>query len=326
MTDNEKSETADDQDILVEVGETTLEGDPVVAVDAVEDTPKEGAAALAEQLEAARFAETQARQERDEARAQAAEALRIAQDRDMRARQEYAAREDAQHATLQTGLHAAQSEREAARQKLKIAQETGDYDAAADATEQLGRVAYEIKQYEIGIAQVSEQRRQEAEYAEYQRRNPQRQQQQPRQFSPQEITEAIDSDTNLMPLEKAWMKKHPNDRVDPKRQQLLQIACQRAAEDGHARNTPGYLKRVDDIMGYRDNQRTSSPGAVSAPVSRDAPTLSGRQAQGNRVVLTKGDQEIATALGIDLTNKEERERYARNKRNRANEPAPQNIN
>lgn len=327
----EAAPETDDQ-IMVEIGDATVPADTDVQIetsDAATDEPQnDPVQALTEQLEASKQAQELDRAARIQAEQRADEALRFAQDRDMRARQAYDASQDAQYSTLQNALQAAQTERDAARARAKAAKETGDYDAEIEAHEILGRASYEIKQYEVSIAQLGEQRRQEAEWAEQQRRNPQPQgqPQQQRQFSPQEIAASIDADQNLLPTEKSLLKQYPQWRTDPKMQRRLQTAYDITIDRQQARGTSAYIDTIKEIMGVKTEQRQVGAGGVSAPVSRDAPTISGKQVHPNRVVLTKADQEIASALGIDLSKKEEREAYARNKRARANEPTPQNVN
>lgn len=277
-----------DEPVLVElepgdgVAETVVDGPerkPDPPARKKEPTADDGAAALQTQMEDMRKARVRAERERDEARREADEARRTVA--------------DTEADLIQNGLTAAQAEEKAARAALKLATETGDVDAQADAMARIGRAAGDIREYERAAAVQSE----EKERAKTEPRTEQRR---------LSVEESIDARTDLTDTERKWLKEHQDAWVDPARNNELGVAYGRAVKAGHVRGTPAYFTFIEDFMGYAKptDDHNRGEGAdertvtVQAPVSRDTRSVVTGRPQSARVELTPEERQFARTAGI----------------------------
>lgn len=296
--DKELSAIPIDEPVLVELepmatGAADDADDPSERIDGVTRTKEDtGVNVLREQLEAAQRA-TEASNKR------AAEAERRAEQAE-RERHEARTSQSATEAdAVQSGLAAAQSEQNAAKQALKQAGESGDWEAMAEANARIGRAASDIREFERAAATLAERKPEP-------RQEPQR---------PVDVMAAIDSNTNLYDAEKTWLKKHPE--AFGIRNKEVEVAYGRAMDKGLRRGSAEYFDFMDDFMGYA-KPRTDDDGeaTVSAPVSRDNRSSATGQRTGNQIMLspeqralaqTMGVSDVQYAQGVARLNKEKRE-------------------
>lgn len=301
--DEDGAQVPQDEDalkpVLVEVPEIA-ELEAAEAAKGIDDKPlkasDDGAQALREQLQAKDAQIAQANHRAAEADARTREAIRIAQDRDAVARNAHAQTQEAQYDTLTNGLGQAQAEEEAASRELQAAKEAQDYAAEVVAQRKMNRAQGRIQSFEGAIGQLANDRQQQQAWAEQQARQPQqqRQQQQPVQLSPEQIAAEIDADPQLIPAEKAWLKKHPEARMNKDKHDLLRAAYNITVARGFARGSDAYIRTLDEAMGYSTEKPRSRGGAVSAPASSRASSGNGTR----MVPVTRAEQDLAQALGL----------------------------
>ena len=93
--------------------------------------------------------------------------------------------------------------------------------------------------------------------------------------------------------------------------------------------TPAYIAALETTLGLRQTTKTEAPPEpqpqrrsiqVSAPVSRDAPSVSGKKASDSKMTLSPEERDIARRSIIDrpdmpaMTNEQKEYIYAQNKR------------
>lgn len=287
-TDEEIAAIPLDQPILVElpggviddIDDTDDKGGKVEKTGKTE-TVDNGAKVLQEQLEASQRAQESERARADKAEREAADARKAAAEANKRT------------TTLETdvitgGLAAAQADVKSAKAAYKTAFEAGDADAMADAQERIGRGAAKVLNYEAGAAEIAERKE-----------IPEVRQEQTRQIT--DPIQAVDSNPNLFPAEKEWLKSHPDAITDTKRNNELGVGYERALKKGLVRGTPDYFAFLNEFMGYEkpatnddDNQGRID---VSAPVTRTERDTSGKPSS-NRVTLSPEQREMAKNLGV----------------------------
>lgn len=277
-----------DQPILVELpgGMIEDEGDGGTGLKKEAKTEQDtGAKTLQEQLEAAQAAQKVSD-----------ERQRVSDERAAKAEREAAqARRDADEAVKRTnslegdvisgGLAAAQAEVAAGKLAMQNAGEAGDYKAMADAQERIARAASKVLNFEAGAAEIAERPKVE-----------------PRQEQVRQVTDpmqAVESNPNLLPAEKEWLKAHPDAVIDIKRNNELGVGYERAIKKGLVRGTPAYLSFLDEFMGYEKpaNDTNDRETDVSAPPSRQERGGDGRPSS-NRITLSPEERETAKNLGV----------------------------
>lgn len=286
-TDEEIAAIPLDQPILVELPGGVIDVDEEGGIVADKSTGKtkepeavDGAKVLQEQLEASHRAHEAERARADKAERDATDARKLAAEAGKRT----AALEGD---VITGGLAAAQAEVVSAKQALQTAGEAGDYKAMADAQERIARAAGKILNFEAGAAEIAERPKVEAR------------QEQVRQ-APLDPIAAIDSNPNLLPAERQWLKDHPDAVIDMKRNNELGVAYERAVKQGLTRGTPAYFTYLNEFMGYEkpandaDNSRETN---VSAPPSRQERGGDGRPSA-NRITLSPEQREIAKSMGV----------------------------
>lgn len=243
-----------------------------------DDDPVE---ALKAQLKASEDARARAERETAAARQEAA---------DRAARLDVAERRSVDHEgeAIASGLAAAQAEEAAARAALKTAIENGDAEGQANAAAKIGRAGSDIREYERAQASLAAQR-------DEREKNP------PRQTVQQQTdpVAAIDANSNLMSVEKDWLKAHSDAVVDPRRNARLGVAYDDAIAKGLIRGTKPYFDHLEQFMGYASAARpaTQENTDVQAPASRTERDVSGRPTNG-RVTLSPEEREAARNMGV----------------------------
>lgn len=185
---------------------------------------------------------------------------------------------------VQSGLAAAQAEQAAAKVALKQAGESGDWEAMAEANARIGRSASDIREFERSAALLAD-------------RKDQVQEQPRQQAQPIDIMSAIESNPQLMPSEKEWLKAHPEAYAS--RNKELDVAYDRAMRQNLSRGTPAYFKFMDEFMGYAkpDAQAQDDDMPVSAPVHRNDRGGDGRPT-GGKIMLTPEERDLAKSMGV----------------------------
>jgi hypothetical protein len=135
-------------------------------------------------------------------------------------------------------------------------------------------------------------------------------------------------------LAKDWLRQHPEFVSNPRANHALQRAHEIAAYAAGEEFTPGYFSHVEKILGLRPKMNghavpaSVSPAAapprpqvqhsappVSAPISREAPSMSTGTRVPTQITLSPAEKDLARQLGLTL------EQYAESKRRMLREKA-----
>lgn len=274
--------------------------------------PQTGVDELRNQIKSLEAREAEANRQRAEyerfAREQAAQ-TQAAQEEANRARTEAAG---FQRSNIDSEIAAAQAEADVARRDYQAALETGDFSKATDANWRINKAASKVNLLEEKKSVLDAEPARTHEGAV--RPQPQQPPQQPRL---QNEVERFISDKS--PRTQSWLRAHPETITDPRMNNKTVAAHYEALAEGYAPDTDSYFQFVDRKLGFSGRMESDSgpadaapapapqrkPAAPpAAPVSRESPR-SDRST--TRMYLTRGEQEVAEALGI--TNAE----YARRK-------------
>lgn len=269
-----------DQPVLVQLPEfadvaAETNGEPEKKV---ADAADAGSNVLKEQLEALRRANTEADKRAQDAERRAEQAER---ERNVALSDKASTESDA----VTAGLAAAQSEQVSAKQALKIAGESGDWEAVGEAQARIARAASDIREYERAASALADQKQAET-------RQPV---QQPAR--PTHVNAMIDGNPALIDAERVWLKAHPEAILDPARNKELDVAYIKATRQGLSRGTDAYFKFIETEMGYARNQEDNGSMTVSAPVHRNERDNEGRPS-GGKIMLSPEQREIAKSMGI----------------------------
>lgn len=272
--------------------------EPPARVEKAEDEPADdGATKLKEQMAALQRANAAEKARADKAERDAAEARRIANERDVENKRLQAGRVEDEGSLIQNALAAAQADERAARAAYEQAFEEGDKKGAADAQSKIARSAAKIVQHENAAAvHAAEQERiAKAPKVEERRDGP---------GVHTDPIAAIEAAPQLLPTEKAWLKAHPDAWTDPQKNQELAVAYNRSMRvPGMVRGTPEQFKYIEEFMGYAQTSwsatNDSGGSLVSAPVSRDTgSSISGKPISNSRVELTPDQRSLARSMGL----------------------------
>ena len=253
---------------------------------------------LQKQLDALKAAEAEAQRQLAESRAREAAAINAANQRGEALYQAENAREQAQYDAVLNAIGAAQAEADKAQDDLAAAMAEQDFRKAAEAQRRLSIATTRQVQLEDGKAAFEAR-------AEQPRHEPLR-------AAP--TVDPIDAMSHLSPKQKTWLKSHREVQSDNAQLARLGAAHWDALKEGHQQDSDGYFQVLEERLGYRqavraeakepEPQRRSVP--MSAPVSRDAPSLSTGRPTTTRVELTAAQREAARISGVDDVT------YARN--------------
>lgn len=297
-----------DQPVLIEIPNETVaitasSSDAEPVVEKVEAKPEPAAepepeSTLQKQLDDLKKAEESARRQLAESQAREQAAMRTINTRNNELYQERGEREQAQYDAVLNALGAAQAEADKAQNDYEAGLAGQDYRLAAEAQRRLTVATARMVQLEDGKA-VFEARAQEPRPAP----QPERAQGDP-----------IDAMTHLSSRQRDWLKGHRDAQTDPAKLARLGAAHWDALEAGHAQDSDAYFATLEEKLGYRqpapaakvvDDDDYVSPEPkhrsmpVSAPVSRDSPSLSTGRATPTRVELTAAQREHARVAGVD---------------------------
>lgn len=267
-----------------EVIEPPLPEPPEVEEEEEQENP------LAKQLEELKAAEARAQQQLQEARAREEAAVRAAQQREHDLWRERGVRDQAIYDSVLNAIGAAQSEVDRAQADLAAAMAAQDYGVAADAQRRLSMATTRLVRFEDDKAALEERAQQPAP--------------QPQPVG-DPVLHAIDSNQTLSYRQKEWLKGHRDAFTDPAKNAYLGAAHHKAIAAGHGIDSDAYFAAIETELGYRQPaapaptaERKSIP--MSAPTSREAPSLSGAPtASPSRITLTASQREAARISGID---------------------------
>lgn len=293
-----------DKPLLVEVEtppEPTIEAEPELPLQppaparapAPEGKPEpdsEQESPLARQLEELRNAEALAKQQLVEAQRRERDALRAAAEREVELFRERDRSANAEYESVVNAISALQSEADRAQSDLEASLAANDSRGAAEAQRRLTTASARLVGLEDGKAAWDARR-------EYERANP------PRPQPPADPIEAqIDSMQHLSVKQRDWLKGHRDAMTDQAKNAYLGAAHWDAIRAGHAQDSDAYFQALEEKLGYRQataatTERRSPP--VSAPVSREAPSLSTGKPSTSRIELTPEQREHARISGVD---------------------------
>lgn len=286
-----------DKPLIVEV-ETpavpTIEAQPELplAQPVKEPTPAEPEPSddntLSRQLDELRAAETRAKQELVESRRREEAAIRSAQDREHELVRERGRSEQAEYDSVLNAINAFQAEADKAQADLEASLSANDSRGAAEAQRRLSTASARLVGLEDGRAAWDARR-------EYERQNP------PRPQPSDPVAAQIDSMTHLSVKQRDWLKNHRDAMTDPAKNSYLGAAHWDAVRAGITQDSEAYFAALEEKLGYRQpvasTERRSPP--VSAPVSRESPSLSTGKPTTSRIELTPEQREAARISGVD---------------------------
>lgn len=240
-----------------------------------------------------------AQKKAEEAEARRVEAERLAQSR--QAEIERFQKENSQAKTevansnlaaVDNAIANADHERGEAKAKLKAAMESGDYEAVADAQDQLAAVAIKAQRLKEGKAHIERQ----IEVAK-------------------QAVDPVEQYTKTLTAQSAaWIRSHPEVVKEADKRSALERAHYSALGEGITPDTPEYFAHMDKKMGYAQpevaaetlipatatTQPARQPSAPVAPVSRGG-SIDAPQARQTTIRLTAAQREIAAACGMSDT-------------------------
>src|SRR5215475_2203475 len=324
-----------DQDIEVDITEPepeTAETPASVAAESTADSPTpassptpggEDVAALRQRLQEMERAEQLARQQVNERDTQIAERDRQVADAQRKERQSQWQAWNDRKTAIDNLIGSAQSMRDAAKQEYRAAREAGDIERETEAQEKLAEATATIQTYTREKTGMEER---EAQWKQQRQQRPQRQQQ-PQQQQPPTIEQIIDG-SQIPERAKVWLRAHPDYISDPaKNNQLIKMHNVAEYQAG-GEFTDEYFNRIEVLLGLKQEQRATNGGGVapspivqrqaapvSAPPTREAPSMTTGRAPESKVHMSKEEVEIALAnkWSEDEPDRKAIERYARNK-------------
>lgn len=260
----------------------------------VEPQEDEEKLALRRRVEELERAEKAARDAQLEMR-QKDEALRQAQIEARRFQEDAA---QSHYDSIINNLAAAQAEADVAQADLVRAGESADYKLHAEATRRMSLAASKINALEDAKATLDR-------AFEQQRQAPPPP---PRQDFEAQIANAPEK-------AKIWLRQHPEYVTDPEKRAEAGVFHKRAIRAGFQELSPEYFDYIETELGLKQRQgamdEDESPpkksAVVSAPVTREAPSLGSGKPLSNKVTLTAAEVDMAQRLGL------EPQEYARQK-------------
>jgi hypothetical protein len=284
---------------------------PAAPAPAPEDDPL--AKALAAQQRAEEM-QRQAERLRDEA-------VRRERERQDELEKERTDREDAEYNSVLTAIAAETSALEKAESDYAAFLQAQDWANAAKAQRVMSTAASRLDRLEDG-KRTFETRKDAAKTA-------------PPKPAPAAPGDPVDTQIAAMQMPenaKSWLRGHKEFLTDPRKNAKLQAAHFEALDEaGGQMGSPKYIEALEVTLGLKTHQPASPEPApqpqpprrsiqVSAPVSRDAPSPSGKRVSDSKMTLTPEEVDIARRSIIDrpdmppLTNAQKEYIYAQNKR------------
>ncbi|HWG71256.1 MAG TPA: hypothetical protein VN692_17700 [Steroidobacteraceae bacterium] len=243
---------------------------------------------LKRMLEESRGRLTSLERERDEERATR---LVAEQERDTaagRAVSETEQRWIAQKQAVEGTIAAAEAEADRAEREYAAAAESGDWAAAAKAQRALA-----------GAESRAIQSRSQKDFLEQNKARLTQAPEMPRSQSSADKYGAVVKD--LRPSEREWLDQRPQFMSDTRYRARVFGASQIADGEGHARGSPEYFRRIEDLLGEGQQETREAPRAqeraLSADVAPQRRAAPGAAASGGREIRLTADQvEVADGL------------------------------
>lgn len=202
--------------------------------------------------------------------------------------------EEATLSTIQTAIHSAKSEIEAAKRDLSLSVNSADADGQVEAMDRLATARAYLSKLEDGEIEVKQR-------IEGMREEP------VERVETQQSADPIDR-MNIPDRAKEWLREHKEYSTNPRLNAKLTAAHWDALEEGHKAFSTDYFSSVERILGLSEQEpeveiqeeverkpQRRTP-IVSAPVSRTAPGNS--ETKPSQVRLTQAEVEHARAAGI----------------------------
>lgn len=294
--------TSESSGVVAPGAEPELKAAEVEIAPAPKVEPVEEVSPLQKQLDDMRRAEAETRRQLTESQERERQAVHAANQRGEQLYHAQGEREQAQYDAVLNAIGAAESEANRAQADLAASMAISDFTAAAEAQRRLSVATTRLVQLEDGKAAFEARAEQPV------------QRQEPLRSAPS--VDPIDAMAQLSGKQKSWLKNHRDAQTDPAKLARLGAAHYDALEAGHAADSDGYFQVLEERLGYRqpvakteadpepEPQRRSMP--MSAPVTREAPSVSTGRATPTRVELTASQREAARISGVDDVT------YARN--------------
>jgi len=191
-----------------------------------------------------------------------------------------------------------ESKRKAARAQLIEAQQTGDFEKSADATELLGQLTSDLKDLSRRKAAMEEQitasKPTEGRVIKQE---------------PADPVEALAS--NLPPKSAVWLRAHPECATNAKLNQKMIAAHGMAVAEDITVESPEYFAYIEKMLGFGHNddaprkqdeqeeqlQKEPRKAPIAAPVSRSVNTQSSNS---RSITLTQAQRDAAEFSGLSL--------------------------
>lgn len=263
-----------------------------------QDGPSVSLEEIQEMLKQSRSNEERYQRERDEERSRR---QRVEQERDSATGQAQTEAERAFTANVQSAqseLAAAQADAERAEDAYAAAMEAGDFKAASKANRAIAAA-------ENRIAQQTARK-------EWLESNKERFTAPPKQTAPPPPADDYQKYVpDILPAERVWLRDRPNFLTDSRYRKQVFRASEDAVEEGLARGSDAYLRRMTELLGEDKRQETEDkplPRGERAPSSDLAPprrTAPGQEPSGSRDFrLNEAQREAADALFGNPHNKD----------------------
>jgi hypothetical protein len=277
----EGDDVSTDQDIIVDVADTKQ------TQRKSSDDPIETLKAQLAEKEAENASLKQRATTAESVAGQASQRATVAETEAQQARREAAA---STKTTVESGIAAAKAERDAAREALESAFESGDKKALGDAQIRIATAAADLAMLEQAKAELPA--------------APEARQQPQRPAAPTDQTEQWIS--NLSPRSQTWIRGHMDYATDQRKNAKVVSAHHDAMAEGLQPDSDAYFEHLEQFLGIKQKPGTQErqqptngaqpttqrrPSAPTAPVT---PTGGGVQGGASEVRLTKGEAERAT--------------------------------
>lgn len=173
--------------------------------------------------------------------------------------------------TITTALSSAQSEAEAAKRDIKLAGESGDYGAQADAYERLAKATTLVARYDEAKADLETRKT-------------------AKPVTPTDPVEAYAAGRTEQTAN--WLREHREFVIDPRKNQKLTAAHHDAMGEGLSPDTPEYFDHVEKFVGLKkadvvekvvtEGDDVQRPGAKK-PAARQVAPVNGSRGTGGAV-------------------------------------------
>lgn len=215
---------------------------------------------------------------------------RQGQEREIKGRNEVL---QAQLDMVTNALAAAQAESEASQQAWEAAAAEGDFKRQSEAISRNNRAQARMVQYEDAKAGLEAQ-------IEEAKKAPVEQKTEPSD----PIERAV---ANLPPRAADWLRKHTDYLTDQRKNAQIQHLHHESVAKGHTAFSQPYFDWIEEQLGMKEapkadteDEEVAEPPrrAVSAPVSREAPSLKDGRPVTTRITLSQEQREAARVAGI----------------------------